>query len=76
MTGLPEEVENIKNVKVWCLGESIKKLADADLVVLPEYPYEYDGCAIECDVARRYGIPRCHIDMYPEPSTCDAEGDK
>ena len=74
LTGLPEEVEHIKNVKVWSLGEAIKKLADADLVVLPENPYEHDGCAIECDVARRYGIPHCRIDMYPDEVRESAEG--
>ena len=66
MTGLPEEVENIKNVKVWCLGEAIKKLADADLAVFPNDVYPHDGCAVEYDTAQRYGIPRCCIDMYPD----------
>ena len=74
LTGLPEEVEHIKNVKVWSLGEAIKKLADADLVVLPENPYEHDGCAIEFEIAKRYGIPHCRIDMYPDEVRESAEG--
>ena len=52
------------NSSVWCLGESIKMMKDAELVVVPTDHYCYRGCAIEHDVAVRYGIPICEINMY------------
>lgn len=52
------------NTSVWCLGESIKKMADADLVVVPKNGY-FAGCEIELDVAIAYGIPVCRMEMYP-----------
>lgn len=53
------------NTRIWCLGESIKKMADADLVVVPVDRHCYPGCYIESEVADMYGIPKCRIDMYP-----------
>lgn len=52
------------NTRIWCLGESIKKMADADLVVVPSV-YGVAGCDVELNVAIGYGIPACRIDMYP-----------
>lgn len=43
---------------VWYLGESIKKLSQADYMIsIPPYPM-YHGCVIEDMVAHHYGIPR------------------
>lgn len=53
------------NTRVWCLGESIKKMKDAELVIVPVDGYYYSGCHIESEVADMYGIPKCRIDMYP-----------
>lgn len=53
------------NTRVWCLGESIKKMKDAELVIVPTEGYYYPGCYIENEVAEIYKIPRCRIDMYP-----------
>lgn len=53
------------NTRVWCLGESIKRMKDADLVVAPSNAYAYPGCEIETMVAGAYEIPLCRILMYP-----------
>jgi hypothetical protein len=48
--------------KISMLADSLKILANADRLVLikPKGPLP-NGCAIECQVAKRYGIP---IDVY------------
>lgn len=53
------------NTRIWCLGESIKRMKDADLVVAPANVYKYAGCEIEAMVAAAYKIPLCNIEMYP-----------
>ena len=57
---------------VWYLGEAIKKMAEADVFIGIDSDYEWSGCAIEGDVARRYGIKsyivcaECLISNYRE----------
>ena len=41
---------------VWYLGESIKKLAQADVFIGIDEAYVWNGCCIEKDTAQRYGI--------------------
>lgn len=48
--------ENSKQA-VWYLGESIKKLSEADVFITIDENWEYAGCRTERDVACRYGIP-------------------
>lgn len=68
--------EMMGNTSVWCLGESIKMMADADMVVVPYDAYRYDGCAgvsVELAVAEVYDIPICKIEMYPnDVNRCEA----
>lgn len=45
-----------KNQAVWYLGESIKKLAQADVFIGICESYEWNGCEIERETAERYGI--------------------
>lgn len=45
---------------VWYLGESLKKLSEADVFVTIDETWSWDGCRTERDVAERYGIKR-HI---------------
>jgi hypothetical protein len=47
-----------KNSKeaVWYLGESLKKLAQADVFIGIDEAYDWNGCYIERDTAQRYGI--------------------
>ena len=41
---------------VWYLGESLKKLAQADVFIGIDEVYDWNGCYIERDTAQRYGI--------------------
>lgn len=47
---------------IWYLGESIKKLSEADYFIginMDTSPIKYDGCEIETEVATIYQIPTC-----------------
>ena len=54
--------ENAKQ-SVWYLGESIKKMSDADYFIGIEYTEAFPGCYIESDVAHHYGIPVFTVDI-------------
>lgn len=41
---------------VWYLGESLKKLAQADVFIGIAENYDWSGCCIERETAERYGI--------------------
>lgn len=41
---------------VWYLGESLKKLAQADVFIGIDDAYDWNGCYIERDTAQRYGV--------------------
>lgn len=41
---------------VWYLGESLKKLAQADVFIGINGAWDWNGCYIEIETARRYGI--------------------
>lgn len=45
------------------LGESIKRMQDADIVVTTNSYYEYGGCHIERTVARNYGKKIIEIEV-------------
>lgn len=45
---------------VWYLGESLKKLAQADVFIGIDEAYDWNDCCIEKDTAYRYGI-KMHI---------------
>lgn len=75
-----------KNSKeaVWYLGESLKKLAQADVFIGICESYDWNGCFIERETAEKYGIEaymipvRYVIDDYNalmdklHPACCDA----
>lgn len=63
-THMPPESPEGANKSVWCLGRSIQKLAEADYFIGIGYSDYYSGCAIETDVARRYGIKTVTIPIY------------
>ena len=50
------------NQAIWYLGESIKKLAEADYFIGVD-SYGFKGCYIELSVARNYDIPYYMIDQ-------------
>lgn len=41
---------------VWFLGESLKKLAQADVFMGIYESYDWNGCCIEMEAASKYGI--------------------
>ena len=57
---------------VWYLGESLKKLSEADVFITIDNFWEWAGCQTERDVAERYCIKKyqvpavCVIDNYHE----------
>jgi hypothetical protein len=44
------------NEAVWYLGESLKKLAQADVFIGINDAWDWNGCYIETETAKRYGI--------------------
>lgn len=49
---------------VWYLGESIKKLSEADYFIGVGYTDYFKGCDVEARVARNYGIQSYFVDMH------------
>ena len=58
---IPTYIEHIppetKDRGIWCLGESIKKMAEADYFIGVEWSSSFKGCEIEREVAMEYNIP-------------------
>ena len=50
------------NQAIFFVGESIKKMAYADVFIGITGPYEWNGCGIENDVAIAYGIKAYRIE--------------
>jgi hypothetical protein len=48
-----------KNQAVWYLGESLKKLAQADVFIGIREAYDWNGCLIEKETASKYRI-KCY----------------
>lgn len=48
---------------VWYLGESIKKLSEADYFIGVGYESAFPGCCVENNIANEYGIPSVRVDM-------------
>ena len=49
------------NQAIWFLGESLKKLAQADVFIGISDSWDWNGCQIERETAERYGIKRYFI---------------
>lgn len=58
------------NQAIWFLGKSLEKLATADVFIVIEDTWNWNGCSIEDETARIYGIktyrvkPQYVIDNY------------
>ena len=50
------------NQAIWYLGESLKKLATADVFIGISDDWDWNGCHIEREVASRYGIKCYRVD--------------
>lgn len=64
--------ENSKQ-SVWYLGESVKKMAEADYYIGVVNTAAFNGCYIENSVARAYNIPYFLVDigMMPDAKEID-----
>lgn len=51
------------NKAIWCLGESIKKMAEADYFIGVQFLENFRGCDIESRVARAYEIRSTYVDL-------------
>ena len=60
-TYVKEEPPEDSNVRLWFLGKTIEKLAQADLVVFAEDWGKARGCRIEHECAKIYHIPKVVI---------------
>lgn len=49
-----KDIPPIEKAAVWCLGESIKKMAGADCYAGVQFAFDNFGCLTENEVARRY----------------------
>lgn len=49
---------------IWYLGKSLELLSQADIFIGVDNGYEYDGCMVERDVARAYGVRSYYVDIY------------
>ena len=61
--GTPEN-----KIRLWYLGESIKKIGEADVFIGSSYDGMYPGCDVEQETARKYGI---HMIYLPESIVFD-----
>ena len=63
-TYIPDEAPEGVNSKVWYLGESIKRMADADYFIGIGYSEVFKGCEIEYKTADAYRIPTTTVSIY------------
>lgn len=56
--------DEYKNCPIRCLGESIKRMQDADYFIGPEDAHDWKGCRIEREVAMRYGVKILKLATY------------
>lgn len=54
---VPVTLNNPNSIGAWCLGDSIKLMAFADVVIFAKDYLEARGCIIEHTVCLEYGIP-------------------
>ena len=70
---IPKFVDNFacerpsdNNQRLWWLGEAIKKLGDCDTILLSYDYMNYNGCKVELEVARNYGLNILYLDIDVE----------
>lgn len=60
------------NQAIWYLSKSIEKLANADIFIGITDTWDWNGCYVEEEVARRYGIKSYRVDPRYVISNYDA----
>lgn len=48
-------------IRLWYLGESIKKIGEADVFIGSNYDGMYSGCDVEQEAARKYGVRMIYL---------------
>lgn len=56
--------DEYKDCPIRCLGESIKRMQDADYFIGPRDYYDWNGCYLEREVAIRYGVRVLELAAY------------
>lgn len=76
---IPSYVENTppKDIhqSIWYLGESIKRLAEADYFIGIGYTEFFNGCNIEREIAYRYGIKAFEVPVHIFADAVEVERD-
>lgn len=73
-TYIPDAVPENSNTALWCLGESIKRMAEADYFIgVYDEEKGFRGCAIESQVAKSYNVPSFIVNLrYIAPDIMEA----
>lgn len=61
--------DGLQNERVWCLGDSIRLMQDADLVVFAWNWRASRGCPVEMEVCNQYDIPYIVLSSPAEKDT-------
>lgn len=61
MDNFVKDIPEVNNESVWCLGDSIRIMSNADIVVFDEDFDEFRGCRIEEKIAKEYGLFRLYL---------------
>lgn len=62
-TYIPDNAPDCEHRRIWYLGESIKRMAEADYFIGIGYSEVFKGCSIELDVANHYGLRVTNVDL-------------
>lgn len=52
-----KEASNTTHQSVWYLGKSLQMLSECDIAFFMKGHHEANGCMVEKEVCKRYGIP-------------------
>lgn len=52
------------NQAIWYLGKSLEKLSQADVFIGIINAWRWNGCAVECEVAKRYDLNMITVDPH------------
>ena len=67
-----DDIPETGNKAIWCLGESIKKMSEADYFIGVRWGEGARGCRVENEVTAAYNIPSTFVDadeFMPEVNT-------
>lgn len=79
-----EELEVIESVvsetppkdakeRIWYLGKSVQKIAEADYFIGIDYSEYFRGCDTERSIAQQYGIKHFEVPLYIFPDAMELE---